>query len=328
MRKIISVITGANGFIGSHLVAYLLEQKHEIKCIIRETSDLKWISDLNVEFIKCGLNDVPKLSAAFEGATYIFHLAGVTRAKKFEDYIKGNVGLTENVFKACEGHSSIKKIIVTSSLAASAPAQLDQPVTEETPSRPISLYGKSKVEMEQMLKKKYNHLPYVIVRPPVVYGPRDTEVLLFFKTVQKGLVSKIGFGKKQVSLVYIDDLIRGLFLAATKENAVRQTYFFTSHRMLEWEEIGKETASILGKKTIKLSVPHFAVYIVAGIAEIFSVFQQKAPTLNLEKAKEMTKEAWTCSDEKARKELGYKPLVDLNEGFKVTLDWYKKNAWL
>lgn len=328
MKKVISVVTGANGFIGSHLVAYLLEQGHEVKCIVRETSNLKWMGQLDVQFVKCGLNDVAQLSAAFEGATYIFHLAGVTRAKKFEDYIKGNVDLTENVLQACEEHSSIEKIIVTSSLAASAPARLDEPVTEETASQPISLYGKSKVEMERILKQKYNHLPYVIVRPPVVYGPRDTEVLLFFKTVQKGLVSKIGLGKKQVSLVYIDDLVRGLFLAATKENALRQTYFFASHRILDWEGIGTETAAILGKKAMKLSVPHFAVYIVAGIAEIFNVFQQKAPTLNLEKAKEITKEAWTCSDEKARKELGYEPLVSMKEGFKITLDWYKENNWL
>lgn len=328
MEKIISVVTGANGFIGSHLVEYLLEKGHEVKCIVRETSDLKWISKLDLEFIKCGLNDVSKLSTAFEGATYIFHLAGATKSKKYESYLYGNVQLTKNVFQACEGNQTIKKIIVTSSLAASAPTSLNHPVTEETPSNPISLYGKSKVEMEEMLKKEFSHLPYIIARPPAVYGPRETDVFLFFKAVKKGLVTTIGLGKKQVSLIYIDDLIQGMFLAATNEKAVRQTYFFTSDRSLNWKEIGNEAAALLNPKAIRFGIPHFVVYIIGTIAEIFNFFQKRAPTLNIEKVKEITQEAWTCSDDKARIELGYEPKFPYKKGFKISFDWYRKNAWL
>lgn len=328
MEKIISVVTGANGFIGSHLVLSLLNKKHLVRCVIRETSDLKWIERLDVDFIKCGLNDVKLLSAAFEGATYVFHLAGMTKAKKYEDYIYGNVQLTEHVMKACEGNPTIKKVLLTSSLAASSPSLLNEPVVESTPSAPISMYGKSKLAMERLLKKKYTHLPYVIIRPPVVYGARDTEVLLFFKTVKKGLIPTIGLGKKQVSIVYIDDLIQGICLAAESDKAIRQTYFFESDRILEWEQIGRETAAILSSKAFKIAVPHFAVYLVAGIGELMSVFQKRAPTLNLEKAKEITQEAWTCSAEKAKKELGYQPKTTYKEGFRITLEWYQKEGWI
>lgn len=328
MEKIISVVTGANGFIGSHLVSSLLTKKHLVRCIVRATSDLKWIEKLDVELVKCGLNDVNSLSAALEGATYVFHLAGMTKAKKYEDYIYGNVQLTEHVMKACERHSSIKKIIVTSSLAAASPSPLNQPVTESVPSNPISSYGKSKVEMEQLLKEKYTDLPYVIIRPPVVYGPRDTEVLLFFKTVKKGLIPIMGLGKKQVSIVYIEDLIEGLCLAAENDKATHQTYFFESDRILEWEQIGRETVEILSCKAFKLTVPHFLLYMVAGLGELINIFQKKAPTLNWEKAKEITQEAWTCSSEKAREELGYEPKTTYKEGFRITLDWYKKEGWI
>ncbi|MGK0390782.1 MAG: dihydroflavonol-4-reductase [Maribacter sp.] len=328
MKKVISVVTGANGFIGSHLILSLLDKKHLVKCIIRETSDLKWIEHLDVEFIKCGLNDLKSLSAAFGGATYVFHLAGMTRAKKYEDYIYGNVQLTEHVMKACEGHDSIKKILITSSLAAASPSPLNKPVVESVPSAPISMYGKSKLKMEQLLKEKYTHLPYVIIRPPVVYGIRDTEVLLFFKTVKKGLIPTIGLGKKQVSIVYIDDLIQGICLAAENDKAIRQTYFFESDRILEWEQIGRETAALLSCRAIKLAVPHFVVYLVAGLGELMSIFQKRAPTLNLEKAKELTQEAWTCSAEKAKKELGYQPKTSYKEGFRITLEWYQKEGWI
>jgi len=328
MQQPISIVTGANGFIGSHLIPFLLSKKHIVKCIVRKTSDLKWVQDLDVEFITCGLNDIEPLVQAFEGANYIFHLAGSTRAKKYEGYVYGNITLTENVLKASRGITSIKRIILTSSLAASAPSILNHPATELTPSDPVSMYGKSKLEMEGIVKEKYLDLPYVIVRPPVVYGPRDTEVYLFFQAVSKGLISVIGFGEKQVSLVYIDDLVQGLYLSATHEKAYQQIYFFVSDSMLKWKEVGQAAANILGKKAITLKIPHFLVFIIAGIAGIFNSFQKKAPTLNWEKAKEITKEAWTCNSGKAEKELGYQSKVSYKEGFKVTLDWYKENGWL
>lgn len=328
MQKPISVVTGANGFIGSHLIPYLLEQKHTVKCIVRESSDLKWVEHLDVEFIKCGLNDINVLHDVFKDVHHIFHLAGSTNAKHYDGFVYGNITLTENILKAAEGIDSIKSIILTSSLAASAPSPLDDPATELTPSAPVSNYGKSKLEMEQIVKEKYSHLPYVIVRPPVVYGPRDTEVLLFFKAVSKGLISIIGFNEKQVSLVYIDDLVQGLFLAATHPKSIHQTYFFESDRILKWKELGDEVAKVLSKKAITLKIPHFVIFILAGIAGLVNTFQKRAPTLNWQKAKEITKEAWTCSSEKAQRELGYKPKVSYKEGFKITLDWYREHQWL
>lgn len=328
MQQPISVVTGANGFIGSHLIPFLLSKNHIVKCIVRKTSDLKWIEHLDVAFITCGLNDITPLAQAFEGASYIFHLAGSTRAKKYEGYVYGNITLTENVLKAARGIESVQRIILTSSLAASAPSKLDYPATELTPSDTVSMYGKSKLAMEHKVKESYADLPYVIVRPPVVYGPRDTEVYLFFQAVSKGLISIIGFNKKQVSLVYIDDLVQGLYLSATQEKAKQQTYFFVSDTLLQWKEVGQTAANILGKKAITLRIPHFIVFIIAGIAGLLNTFQKRAPTLNWEKAKEITKEAWTCSSAKAEKELGYQPKFSYQEGFKITLDWYKENGWL
>ncbi len=328
MSQPLSVVTGANGFIGSHLVEHLVGKGHRVRCIVRASSNLKWIDHLDIEFVKCGLNEVDDLAEAFKGADFIFHLAGSTKAKHMNDYIYGNVTLTQNVLDAARKTGNIQRIVITSSLAASAPSVIDRPATEQTPSAPVSLYGKSKVMMERMVKESYADLPCVIVRPPVVYGPRDTEVLLFFKMVHTGLVSVIGFGKKQVSLVYIDDLVNGLFLSATQPQATGETFFFVSDTLLEWKSLGDTAARYLNKKTITLKLPHFVVFIAAGLAEIINLFQSKAPTLNWEKAKEITKEAWTCSAEKAEKTIGFKARTSYKEGFKITLDWYKKEKWL
>lgn len=326
--KQIAVVTGANGFVGSHLVAALAEQQYHVRCIVRSSSNIKWLEKLDVEIIRCGLQDKTALKKAFENARFIFHVAGTTKEKKYDSYHYGNVQLTENVLQACENIPSIQKIVITSSLAAAAASLLNQPINEETPSYPISKYGKSKLAMEQMLHQKYKHLPYSIVRPPAVYGARDTEILTFFAMVNKGLATQVGLKTKQISMVYIDDLIQGLILAATKDIATHQTYFITSDEILTYEELIQAVAQALDKQPLKIPIPHFLLHGIAGVLEFITIFQQKVPPLNREKAKEMTQEAWICTSEKARKELGYQAQTFIQEGTKKTVNWYKKAAWL
>ena len=325
----VAVVTGANGFVGSHLVEFLLKKGCRVKCIIRKTSNLRWIKDLDVEFFDCGLTDVDALKTVFEDANYIFHIAGVVAAKKPEQFFKGNVATTKNVLEAAKGNSNIRKIVMTSSLAASTPTVKGKPATEDMPSNPVSTYGKSKVEQEALAKAYMADLPISIIRPPVVYGPRDTEVLLLFKTIKQGLMAMVGNTEKYLSLVYIDDLVKGMWQAAEADKAVGETYFFGSAQdEFAYSELSMKIANLLGVKPFKIRLPHAVLYVVGGISQFFGQFSKKPPTLHLEKVREMTCDSWSCSSAKAMKDFDYAPAVSLDEGLKRTIEWYKENEWL
>jgi len=328
-NKPIAVVTGANGFVGSHLVELLLKKDYHVKCVIRKTSNLRWIEHLPVEFYDCGLTDVASLKKVFEGADYIFHIAGVVGARQPEMFYKGNVETTRIVLDAALNINSIQKILITSSLAASAPTVFGQPVTEATPSNPVSIYGKSKVAQEKLSQEYMDKLPIVIIRPPVVYGPRDTEVLLLFKTIKKGLLALIGSKEKYLSLVHVRDLVGGMLLAATSEKAKEQTYFLGSvPAEYGYSQLSQAIADTLGKKPFKIHLPHALVYVAGAVAQFFGKFSSKPPTLHIEKAKEMSCESWSCSSEKAIQDIGYQPSVTLEEGLRETVNWYREKGWL
>ena len=325
----IAVVTGANGFVGSHLVEFLLEKGYEVRCIIRKTSNLKWIAHLPIKFYDCGLTEVEKIREVCQDAHYIYHIAGVVAAKQKSYFYEGNVETTRNVLEAAKGISSIRKVLITSSLAACAPTAKGRPVTELTPSNPVSIYGKSKAAQEVLARQYMNELPIVIVRPPVVYGQRETELLLLFKTIKSGLSVTVGRSEKYISLVYVHDLVRGLYLAATAEISKGKTYFIGSEQAeYGTRELNRLVAEHLGVKPLKIRVPHGVLFAVAGVAQFFGQFSRKPPTLHLEKAKEMTQESWSCSSEKAQAELGYGDTTDLREGLRQTINWYKKEGWL
>ncbi len=328
-KKIISIVTGANGFVGSHLVDYLLEKNHIVKCIVRKSSNTKWLVGKPVEIFNCGLNDKKALIEVIKDADYIFHVAGVVKSKTKEGYYKGNVDATKNLLEASlESGTLFKRIIVVSSQAAAGPSYDGNPIEERMENHPITTYGLSKNEQEKFAKTFMDKLPITICRPPSVYGERDTEIFIFFKTFSNGLMPVIGFDEKLVSLIYVKDLVEGLYLAAINENSKSETFFITSQNFYSWKEIGEITKKILKKKVIKINIPHFVVYLVAAIAEFFALFSKNAPTLNIEKARDITQRYWICSSKKANEILGFKEKHSIEEGFRNTISWYKEMKWL
>lgn len=327
--KFTSLVTGASGFVGSHLVDKLLELNHNVRIIARKESKLKWIDTSRVEIFNCDYENISLLKEALSNVDFIFHVAGVIKAKSKDIYYKGNVEVTRNLLKATkEANTNLKKFVFISSQAASGPGLENQPKTEEMECNPVTTYGKSKLEAEKVVKSYEGEIPFTIIRPSAVYGPRDPEILLFFQTLKKGIQPMVGFSEKYVSLVHVQDLIEGILLAAFSESSLNQTYFISSEKGYGWEEIGNLSSKILGKRVIKIRIPHFMVYSVAAISQFLSYFKNEATILNLEKAREMVQSNWVCSVEKAKKELGYSQKINLEDGIKQTVDWYIKNNWL
>ena len=329
MNNNIAVVTGANGFVGSHLVDLLLSKNYTVRCIVRKSSNLKWLEGKNVEIHDCGLFDKDGLRKAFSGANYIYHVAGVVKSKAPEGYFKGNVDTTKVLLDvALEFKENIKKFVVVSSLTATGPSPKGTPVSETAECKPITTYGQSKLAEEKIAKAYMDKLPVTICRAPAVYGERDTEILIFFQTFQKGLMTTIGFDKKTISLIHVLDLVNGFYLAAESEKSAGQIYFISSEKYYTWEEIGEVTSKVLNKKALHVKVPHTIVFTIAAIAQFFALFSSKAATLNIEKAKDITQNSWTCNTQKAITDLGYHQQISIEEGIKRTCDWYKEKKWL
>ncbi|MGE5437989.1 MAG: NAD-dependent epimerase/dehydratase family protein [Syntrophothermus sp.] len=325
----IAVVTGANGFVGSHLVDLLLEKNYSVRCITRKSSDLKWLIDKPVEIYNCGLTNKEELKKVFDGADYIYHVAGVVKSKKPEGYFEGNVETTRVLLDtALLFKHKIKKFLIVSSQTAAGPSEGDTPINETTKPHPITTYGRSKLAEEELALKYKDDLPITICRAPAVYGERDTEIFIFFDTYSKGLFTTIGLDKKIVSLIHVADLVKGFYLAAINEKAEGQIYFISSEKLYTWEEVGKVCQKVFKKKAFHVAVPHFLVYTIATVAQFFAMFSSKPATLNIEKAKDLTRQAWTCDTGKAVKELGYHQEVSLEEGICRTVEWYKQMKWL
>jgi len=266
---------------------------------------------------------------AFKDSNYIFHIAGVVKAKNKEGYFRGNVESTKILLEVAEEMKhSIRKFLVVSSQTVSGPSFDGKPVNEKTECKPLTTYGRSKLEQEKVTLTYKNVLPITICRGPAIYGERDTEIFIYFQLFNKGLTTMIGFDKKELSLLHVADLVEGLYLAAVSDKSNGETYFISSEKFYTWDEVGKITSNVLNKKAFKIKIPHFIVFVVAAIAQFIAMFSSKPATLNIEKAKDLIQKYWICDTSKAVRDLGYHPKISVEEGIKRTCNWYKQMKWI
>jgi nucleoside-diphosphate-sugar epimerase len=264
-----TLVTGATGFIGRHLVKALHKQGRALKCLVRKTSQTSFLEQLDVELVYGDLEDKDSLKKALQGTDIIYHAAGEVFALNTENYYKVNVSGVQNLLEACS-NGSVRKFIHFSSSSATGPNPVrDIPVTENSPCCPITPYGKSKLEGEKIIRelsKQYN-VPIVIIRPPLVYGPKlskSSRVLMFLELISKGLFRIIGDGYNLLSLCYIDNLIYGVMLAEKEQRAEGETYFLADARPYTINEIAETIAKEAGKQ---LPIPHMPFW-VANILSI------------------------------------------------------------
>ena len=325
----IALVTGATGFIGSHLVDLLLKQKYAVRVLLRKTSDTVWLQHLPIDYVYGDLFDKDALRQAVAGVDYVFHSAGVTKAKTAEEYFRGNTEGTKNMLDAVSQYNpGLKRFVQISSQTAAGPSPGTTPVTEETPPRPITTYGKSKLKSEEACAERRGTIPITIVRPPAVYGPRDKDIYEFFKTMSKGLQPMVGMKEKFVSLIHVGDLVRGFVLAAESEKASGQTYFISSSQVYGWKEVGEVSREVIGKSAFRIKIPEAGVYAIAAFSEVFGLFSTKPVLINFEKARDMVQNYWTCDSSKAQRDFGYAQQIPLEEGIRNTVEWYRSKGWL
>ncbi|OGW56253.1 MAG: hypothetical protein A2Y81_09345 [Nitrospirae bacterium RBG_13_43_8] len=318
-----ALITGATGFIGSHLCEELVKRGYNVSCLVKKTSNLKWIEPLNLRLVLGDCTNIDSLLDAVSDFDYIFHLAGLTKSCSKDAFFHINANGTENLIKAVsEKNTKLKRFIHLSSLSATGPSRNGTPVLEDSAPSPVSNYGRSKLEGEKAVLKYKGLIPFTIIRPPAVYGPRDGDFLVFFKMIKKGVF--LDWGKCYYSMIYVDDLVQGIILSAQCAEAENKTYFLSDNRFYTNKDIVNEISSALNKKVVRLRLPKFIMPLCSFIGEKTN----KQGIINKDKIRELNHSHWICDAKKARDEIGFIPKVGIKEGIKWTANWYRIHRWL
>lgn len=317
------LVTGGTGFIGGHLLERLRGLDIPVRSLVRKQALPRRLPD-GVQKVEGDLSSGMGLAEALEGAGTVIHLAGVTKALRPEDYYVGNARATERLAGALAGRSV--RLVHVSSLAAVGPSSGGTPVDEDTEPHPFTDYGKSKLEAERIVRRMVSDA--VIVRPPVVYGPRDRDVLQILKSVAKGLVIEIAGGERWFSAIYVADLVDGLLAAARAPNAGGRTYFLAHPKPVSWSELGLVAAGIMGRRPRVLRVPPTLAHGVGWGAEVWAHIRRKPGIVSREKVAEARCPYWTCDTRRAAVELSFEASTPIETGLARTIAWYKEAGWL
>jgi dihydroflavonol-4-reductase len=322
-------VTGGTGFIGSHTVEQLITEGFRVRCLIRpHQTNLRWLQGLPVEFVEGDLLNSASLLKCIEDSEYIIHLAGITKAKYQKDFFAGNATTTNNLLFAASHLKHLKKFCYISSLTAAGPSVSGIPLKETVHCRPITTYGKSKLEGERLCKNYSAKLPVVILRPPAVFGPRDTDILEIFKWVSHGLKPIIGSPAKTLSLVYAPDLAKGIIRATLDDRTIGETYNIADPTIFTFSSVIDYLATVVHKRTIQVPLPKGLVYSMAGIMQFVALLGKNPAVLNIEKARDLLQTHWVCDPRKIQEHIGFQTSTSIYDGVNKTFRWYKDNGWL
>ncbi len=320
-------VTGATGFIGSHVVEALVARGHDVTCLARSPERTRELSRLPVRFVFGSLDSPRALAELVDDQEAVVHVAGLTKASSMQEYIRVNVGGTENLVSAIRGNGAhLRKLVFFSSAEAMGPSPSGRPLTEDVVPRPLSAYGKSKIMAEELLGSLRGRLPVTIIRPPAVYGPRDRDLAILFRMVARGLLPTV-IPSPVYSVLYVKNLAQGICLAVERPQDDMCRYFFTDGPAASWTDFGGMIAHALDRRPVTLGVPQFALRVVAFAAGIFNAITGKAGILSQDKIRELGG-SWVVSDERARRELGYLPSFSTAQGIAETVGWYRNRGWL
>ena len=321
-------LTGATGFVGSWLAEELVQDGHEVTCLVRRTSNLRWIQHLPLHIIVGDATQRETLLPFVEDQDIILHLAGLTKARTDEEYWRANAESTRHLLEAIlEAQQKLVRFVLISSQAAAGPSLQNRPRREQDSPQPLTAYGRSKLEAERIALEYRADFPITIIRPPAVYGPRDRDILTYFRLANRRLVPVLGQDGR-ISVVFVRNLTYGIRLAMTHPRAENEIYFLADEGVYSWRELGTMIASAIGKRPLVVRVPMRFIRFAAIISQTYSKLLGRAVLLNREKLLEIRQPYWTLSIEKAKTDLGYSPPYTTTEAIRLTADWYREQGWL
>jgi nucleoside-diphosphate-sugar epimerase len=323
-------VTGATGFIGSNLVNELVRQNYSVSCLVRSHAKAVHLQNKNIELVLGDLNAPDSYREQIKKADIVFHVAGVVKAIQKSDFSSGNLETTRQLVHTISQHAPIhQKLIYISSQAAAGPCAQKPGINELAPdSLPVSAYGQSKYDAEKVVLSISDTNHVVILRPSIVFGPRDHGMKPLFKTTSYGIMIKSGFRDFPVSLIYVDDLINAILLAAKSEKANGKTFYVTDGNSYSWDTLLKTIATHTNLRAITLTIPLPVIWIACKLGGLLGRLLRNPQDLNPDKWLEIKQTGWLCNSYRIQDELGFRPQWTLENGIKETITWYRKTGWL
>jgi nucleoside-diphosphate-sugar epimerase len=323
------LITGAAGFIGSHLTEALIKKGYKVIGLLAPTDETRWIKNLDATFIYADITDKDLLYKKIPDVSYIYHLAAILSGHCPEKIYRVNYEGTKNLVNVClELGIKLKRFLFISSAATMGPTGKTEIFDEDAPCNPVSDYGKSKLLAEQFLNSVKDRLPFTTVRLPLVYGPRAHGGLFaIFMLLNKGIRINIGKGKTNVG--FVKDIVDGMILASESPVTIGKTYHLGEDKIYTSNEIWSIIEKAVGKKSIKLITPYSLLYLTAFLSELYAKIVGTKIVFRRQAINEYIKyRYWQVDMNKAEREFGFKAKTPLEIGAKITVDWYKKESFI
>lgn len=320
-----ALVTGGTGFVGSHLLNTLLRRGDQVRALVRSPAKGAALGLAGVEWVSGALDDPGVLQRAAHGVDVVYHVAGLVAARSESEFFDVNAEGTRRLLEAAT-RAGGPRFVLVSSLAAGGPTVPGRPLTGEEPPDPVTAYGRSKLAAEAIVRA--GSLPWTIIRPPAVYGPRDREMFRLFRSARFGIAPVFGAGNQELSLIYGPDLAEAIASVGATEVTAGRIYYAAHPEQLTAEALVRAIGTAMGKRVRILRIPHGLGRGLLHLTGAAARLANRATVLNPDKAEEFFQAAWTCDPSSLTRDTGWYASSDLATGAAQTLAWYRDAGWL
>ncbi|MFW5738760.1 MAG: NAD-dependent epimerase/dehydratase family protein [Myxococcota bacterium] len=323
------LLTGGTGFLGSHIAQWLGEEGHEVRAMVRSTSDTRFLQTLPcVQLFEGAVEDRDGCRRAVEDVGAVIHCAGLVKARSPAEFRLTNVIGTQNILDAARTAEGVDRFVLVSSLAARAPSLSGRPLAVDVEAAPVTTYGRTKLEAERAVLACKDDLHVTVVRPTAIYGARDREMLQLFQYAQMRILPFIGDPQGKLTMIYGEDCARATIRCLTVDLPSGRAFDLDDGRVYSRIELAEGLESALGRRAlVRFPIPNPIVRTVGFVSEAYGRITNRPVMVTREKVEELLHQ-WVGDSSSARNELGFEPSVDWREGARRTADWYFANGWL
>ena len=323
-----ALVTGATGFVGSHLAELLVSRGVDVVAPVRNANRLRWAAGLDARIVQTSYSDQEGLRSLVADRDTIFHVAGLTKSHIPGPFYRGNLLPTAALAEAAASDGRPRRFILVSSLAAAGSSTPDRPRREDDPSLPVTPYGWSKLRAEEALLNYRDRLDIAIVRPPSIYGPRDSEAFPLFLLGSLGLVILPTGVDPLLSMISVGDLVDGIWRLAQASSYRHPIYFMAHGERLRFNDLSRHMAAHFGRRSIVLNVPTVLMEMVGWSGWAVGALTGNSLMMDKYKVRDFQQPAWTCDPSRVEGEHGIRAETPFHEGMVETIEWYRRRGWL